>query len=326
MNTYKLVRFLKKWTEDWIANPRDIKPGLYSGVPEVVYHALLRVSNSYLNHFGKTAAHAEVAIAENKAKGRTDAMRESGALHVAVLEPKRFASDIHFLDEDQPGFVSESSGRLLKAGLVAFDELKLKHGVDHVFRAKKKAMMEGVLKAMTASPFLAARWKSDLEGHREVTAIFDYEVDIGGKIELLPCKLRVDSLARMHSIDWLRDYKFVVDASGGIGPNQFGRMVGQRGYDRQLVFYGSALTALGYDCPRRELVAIEKQAPYEAEAYELDADTMDDAAHELKRRLVMAALGFLRGYWPGYTTARVKAGDIAPRTISKAIWHFQGTQ
>ena len=281
------------------------------------------MNDSYLNHFEKTAAHALALILDANMRDRTPAMRESSALHVAVLEPKRFKRDIHFLDESQPNYVSESSGRLLKAGIVAFDELRLKHGVDNVFRAKDQAMMQGVLKAMSTSAYLAPRYRSDLEGHREVTAIFDYEVEIGDSVELLPCKLRIDSLARMHDQDWLRDYKFVVDASGGVGPMQFGRVLGERGYDRQMVFYGSALTALGYECPRRELVAIEKSAPFEAEAYELDDATLDDASNELKRRLVMAALGVLRNYWPGYTTTRVKSGNIEPRTISKAIWHFQ---
>ena len=282
------------------------------------------VSNSFLNHFEKTAAHALALIAEGKLKDRTPAMRESSALHAAVLEPGRFKTDIKFLDESlENGYASTSTGRLLKAGMVAFDELKLEHGVDNVFRAKDKAMMDGVLKAMSSSAFLAPRYKSDLEGHREVTAIFDYEVEIGDSVELLPCKLRIDSLARMHDQDWLRDYKFVVDASSGVGPMQFGRMLGERGYDRQMVFYGSALTALGYECPRRELVAIEKTPPYEADAYELDDSTLDDASNELKRRLVMAALGVLRDYWPGYTSERVKRGNIAPRTISKAVWHFQ---
>ena len=69
-----------------------MKPGIYDGLPDAVYHDAPGVSSSVLKEMGRSPAHCRAKQDGDRNK-RTKALETGIILHCAVLEPERFAQD-----------------------------------------------------------------------------------------------------------------------------------------------------------------------------------------------------------------------------------------
>lgn len=325
--------------------------GLFLNVPEELYHKLPYCSNSRLNHFGKTALHAKYALENLDSFQSTRAMMASSIRHWALLEPKRFDASIatipsrlpkislkHRIEEEDFGSLRILDADTL-AGLPADtgakedpvwedlnmrtkrhqalrDALYLKYGEEQIWKADEKTEVERMVASMIGHERYGAAIRAMIEGATEVTVIFDYPIEIGGVMEVIRFKCRIDSIGTDGVV---RDAKFVVSAAPGYGKLEFGRAIAEKGYHRQTVIYVSGLSRLGYPPPPVRLVAVEKEPPYVMEEWTLDADTITEAGNQVVKRVTMYALGTLRNHWPGYVPSENKGQAF----ISLPPWAFE---
>jgi hypothetical protein len=199
------------------------------------------------------------------------------AIHLAVLEPERFALEVvqrptfdRRTTIGKAGFAAwtaENAGRL---ALEAEDFDTVRRSADSVLAhpAARALLSEG-------APEVTLRWVDATTG--------------------APCRAR---------FDWLRpdlgavDLKSTRDAS----PAGFAREIAQHAYYIQAAHYDmGAQAVLGQFLPYWIFIAVEKEAPYAVGVYSLDRESIDAAAVRVADALARWRASTDSGRWPSYS-------------------------
>ena len=247
-----------------------------SGVPNEAYHAARGVSKSDLSEIlDWTPAHWKARKEEPHEE--TDAMRFGTALHAAVLEPERFASEYEIApDVDRRTKAGKETWEAAQAGgkiLLKMDQMRA-----------IGQMRDNILDLHAVQVLLSS-------GEAEVS-LFAHLTDF----HPLRGKCRPDWLNAEQSA--ILDLKTTVDAR----PQKFNKAVFEFHYEMQVAYYSHIYNLRTGDTLRAFVfVAVEKTPPYAAAAYVLDAPAIEYGGVECRRALDIFQRCFANDDWPGYS-------------------------
>lgn len=275
-------------------------PGIYEDVPEDVYHSWPLASASRLS---RAAAYswAHVKHDMERPPEPTPDMRRGTALHMAVLEPGRFAATYSAAG---PCSATTSKGAPCSySGSVRIDgdwycgtHAKKASGDPEeieVLPAGDAEDVAGMQHSLWAHPDLGSLLF--VAGRRELTVVWDEEVESGP----VRCKARLDLLVEHPALGLtLVDIKTTRDAR----PRAFENSLVDRGYCRQMAIYRRGLQTHGVDVDAVVFAAVEQSAPYAAVAYSLDDGQLELGWEDVPRLLSEWAECWVSGRWPSYPT------------------------
>ena len=243
-------------------------------MPEAEYRALDALGSTDIKRLLRSPAH--FLAGRNTPSESTPAQRIGTAIHLAVLEPVRFAAEV----VGSPKF-----DRRTNAGKAAAAEFESLHAGKTLLDPTDFDLVRRVADSVHAHP-----------GARELLA--------GGVSEMsmmwtdpqtgAPAKARVD---RYRPDGGIVDLKSTEDAS----PAGFGRAIARYSYAAQAAHYRRGAELLAGPVPFFAFIAAEKEPPYAVGVYVLDPFAIDaafarvTAAYERYMSCVQA------NEWPAYS-------------------------
>ncbi len=274
-------------------------PGLYEGLPAAVYHNDREaVSNSTLGLLLRSPRHF---------KHRLDC--GDGPDTAALAAGRRLHSCVEWMltGRNPAKEVAVFEGRRAGKAWQAFKEEAEAAGKP-VWTATEYDAATALAFAIVGNPVVAA---SATDALIEVTAV----AFIGGHW----VKARADMIATSgpHA-GAIIDFKTTTDAS----PDDFLRSVDRYQYDRQAALYLEVFQRAGVNVDHFILVAVEKEPPYMAQAYELDEGILFAGRRQYRKALELLQHCKEQDTWPGYCANdlhRLEAppwGRFAPEIIT----------
>ena len=250
-------------------------------LPDKEYHALRAFSASGAKHLLRSAAHFKAA--QDAPIEPTPAMVLGTAIHMAVLEPARFADKV-WVSEKETGREKadvkaareerEATMRLL--GNLVLTKDQHQHAL---------AVQAAVWSHPTIAPLLIP---DDMTSRSEVTILWR-DPQFG-----IPCKARIDKL-RDDAI--VIDLKSTQDAS----PEAFARTCATFGYHVQGAVYNIAHeVALNRSLAAFVFVAVETSPPYGLKAYRMQTNALLRGTTLAQRAMATYRDALTTNDWPGY--------------------------
>lgn len=253
-----------------------MQPGIYPNMSAAEYHAVDACSASRLKALKQSPAHCRQSI-ENP-RSDTPALVSGSAVHAAVLEPDRFASE----------FVVRPTFGRTKAEQEARDAWEYKARGKSIITADDAETCAAIVPRLhahkMAGPIIRAKSHVELSG-------FWIDSDTS-----LLCKCRWDAVSEKPEL--VVDLKTTTDAS----PRAFAQSIFKFGYHRQGAWYLDAARILGLRVRYYCIIAVEKSPPYGIAVYRLNTEgtAIDLGRREnavLKRRYAECKES---GEWPSY--------------------------
>lgn len=253
-----------------------LSDGLHPNLSREGYDAIDAVNFSTLKWLGKSPLHYRHHV--RRPSKDTPAKKLGRAVHLAVLEPERFASMVAVWDgavrrgKEWNAFVREHEGR-------------------EILTEAESAQVDGMAAAVRGNPAAV----EILAGTRtEVAALWTVTVKAsetfpGGVVR---CKGRVDA----HGPAGLVEVKTTRDAS----PDGFGREAWRYRYPTQAAFYASGIEAITGSLPPHHTIAIENVEPYVVAVYRTPPQVLEVGRQECRDLLRMLVQCRAEGRWPGY--------------------------
>lgn len=253
--------------------------GLHRDVPEVVYESWPAARSSVLKRFERSAAHAREAMLHPSEP--TPALELGQAVHRAILEPDRFATEY---------VAAPKVDRRTTAGKAEWSAFQAEYK-DHAILSAEDFALAGALRdAAWSHPLVAEILRAP--GMNEVSACW-----IDGETGEA-CKARIDGLRRWLGRSLIVDVKTTKDAS----PSGFGREAIRYGYDAQMAHYRMGLANLAPMERGCAIVALEKDPPHCAVVYVLPEEVIALGERKVRRWLARYAEARRTDTWPGYAT------------------------
>jgi hypothetical protein len=245
----------------------EIQSGFIAGMPEAEYHAHPAISKSGLDRVDVSPAHF------NQAQHRepTPAMLIGTAIHLAILEPDRFATEYH---------VAQAKTRR-EAG---YKDLVSQYGVERVLMPDDHAHVVAIQNAALARP--AIKRLAHAEGWPELSA-FTTDPETGVAV-----RCRYDRLAKAG---------FAVDLKKASDPmpRGFSRSVASFRYHVQVAFYSDIYFWLtGERLTDFWLIAIEDSPPYTVLPWRLDDLSIEAGRIAYRRNLNTYSECLAANEWP----------------------------
>lgn len=245
------------------------------------YRAIKAINWSSLKHLSRSPAHY---LAHLLAPGKdTAALKRGRAVHVAVLEPERFASLYSVWDGIRKGKDWEA---FLAAERLAGRE---------VLTTKEYELAKALAIAVRGDP-VAARYVFGVRTEQSITWTHRRP-----EIEGLPgyemaCKARLDAVGT-----WIVDLKTARDGS----PSAFGREVLRLEYHVQAAWYVDGYrAATGRELPW-SWVVVEASAPHVVQVYQADQDVLELGRERYRELLDLLHACTKANHWPGYATSEM---------------------
>ncbi len=256
--------------------------GCYAALAARDYHALDRLSSHRLQLFKRSPAHYRHYDANPEPATPAQAFGEM--LHLAVLEPDRYAREVVLTD----------AGTRTKA----YAELVETHGAARVATREDAAHLGAMRQALARHPAAAALLHP--QAPRELSIVFDREAVCtdSGECVAVACKSRLDVFDADHRR--IVDVKSARDAS----PRAFGRAAHDYGYLLQGAFYACAAAAATGEAPHAfevVFVAVEKAPPYAVGVYRVDGPALARALAEVETLVEAYARCRRDDCWPAYS-------------------------
>lgn len=237
-------------------------------MPEEEYHAISACSNSVLSTIAtKSPAHIFAP------RPATPAQEVGRIIHMAVLEPNRFADQV---------VVAPKVDRRTKEG-----------------KAQWEAFVSANEGKTVASPedyetfklMQSQVWVDDTA--RRLLEKGDAEVSVFWEVDGVQCKARFDFIS---ALGVAVDLKTTVSAK----PESFTYDAYKFGYHRQIAWYMRGAKAVGLDLANMFLIAVEKTAPFPVSIFDLDAESYEVANMELDKLFAIYRKCKAENYWPAY--------------------------
>ena len=252
--------------------------GLHRGVPFDEYGQWPGANHSLLENFKRSALHARQYMMTGGEE--SPALRNGWAVHVAALEPDRFATEFtvppHVDRRTKDGkaawadFESSPAGKLLR------------------LTDEEMALCLHVRESLAGHP--TAREILSGKGANEASL---WWTDTETKVD---CKARVDRLCQFAGWSCVVDLKTSFDASR----RSFEGQIHRYGYHRQAAFYLDGAAAVAARERKFLWVVVEKDPPYAVAVYEADPDALQLGRDDYRKHLRMFAECIQTGKWPGY--------------------------
>ena len=251
------------------------------------YAALDGVRASLLNKFRRTPAHVKHEL--DTGGNETAALELGWLLHIAVLEPKRFKTDV---------VVAPKIDKRTKIGKETWAAFCDRHADHHVVTVEQLEAVEGMKKSLYQHVTAGALLRS-AKGMNEVT--ITWEEKVGG--EQVPCKARLDRIVQLGEWPMVCDIKTARDAS----PFGVSRAAGEYGWHVQVAHYMTGLEAvapipLGVPYRRFLHLVVESSPPYCSAVYELDDVGLEKGTETRNRYIAQWVHCKKTSEWPGYSS------------------------
>lgn len=240
----------------------------------------------------KTPAHIK-AWADSKDEGDTPAKVFGKAYHCAVFEPEVFAARYCIPPVDPPRDLrhlrnSKKPGEATLESIAFWDAWDADHDGQTQLSSDAFELIEEMLAGLRANPLVNKLLFQD-EGSNEVTLRW---VDESTGV---PCKARADR--------WLRAMRIMLDLKTTEDAHEraFHRSVDNYGYHIQHAHYSEGARVCGEPLAEYLIVAQEKEAPYLARIFRIDAEA-EARGFELRERGLQTLKACREsGKWPGYS-------------------------
>ena len=245
------------------------------------YHAADGISASGLKLIGRSPLHywARYIDPNREPQEQTPSLRLGTAIHTAVLEPMRYASEYA---------VAPKVDRRTKDGKetwAAFEEECAAKKLT-VISADDHATCMAISERLNRHPAASVLFRS---GVAELSMFWE-DAETG-----VPCKCRPDWLIKGMAI---LDVKSTQDASA----DAFARSIYNYEYHMQAAWYLDGVRAcIDKDAPEAFIfAAFEKDAPHAPAFYSADGDMIALGRQLYRKRLATYAACKAQNFWPGY--------------------------
>lgn len=256
------------------ARPPAFIPGTFGDMPSEQYHAIEALSSGGAKKIIRSPAHFVVYRTEKRAP--TPAMQFGSAVHLGVLEPHLFASQV----VERPEF-----NRRTNAGKADYEAWMQLNGNRLSFEPET---LDAVHSCIAAIRGHAGAMEVLSDGRPELSMFWN-DAALG-----VPCKLRADFL-RNDMV--LADLKTTEDAS----PDAFGRQCASHDYPLQAAFYWSGIEHVLNESPRAfAFIAAEKVPPFGVAVYTLQHDAIRAGMARVNKAMARYADAVAAGRWDGY--------------------------
>jgi hypothetical protein len=255
------------------SEPPPFVPGAFPDMPSETYHAIEALSNGGGVKLRKSQADYKLMRTEKKAP--TDAMIFGTAVHMALLEPARFETDVVIAPIVNP---YTKAGKEEKAAFALANASKVILTVEAYRRALACAA------SVRAHPGASKL----LQGAVTELSLFwvDKQYDI-------PCKCRFDLISHGGGTD----LKTTLDAS----PEGFAKSVANYEYHAQGAHYMSGAEHCLNETPRFfGFIAVESQPPHLTGCYFLPSAAIRAGQRLMAIAAERYAEGLKTGVWRGY--------------------------
>lgn len=259
-----------------------METGIRYDMPELEYRKLDALNASTLKQMRRSALHAWQALSQPTPS--TAAMQLGTAVHLALLEPGRYAVE---------HVIGPSNDRRTKAWKewAEAEARPLKLSPDEAVTVERIRESFEVPESRTAYDLIRR-----CRGRSEATAIWP-DPEIG-----VLCKARADRVCVYEDAPVLVELKTARDAS----PQGFRSAVRQYGYDLAAAWYLRGFRLVGTKEPRAlYFVAVETEPPYAIATYVLPELHLESAEAECLVYGQQFAEAKRSGFWPGYEDAIV---------------------
>ena len=252
--------------------------GVYPDVSWEEYTSWPAERSSVLTKVAKSPRHAYAAMMDPGEP--TPAMELGTALHMAILEPKRFEAEYA---------VPPKVDRRTREGKATWNAFIEEHAdKTHLSHDKYQACL-AARHAVWREPWAEALLAG--QGYNELSALW---VDPESK---LTCKLRADRLAGdFEGSPVILDIKSCTDAS----KDAFARSIARYDYHVQSALYRDGFKALRDHYRRPMWLAVETYSPYCAALYEPSDEMLEEGQRRYRAALLTIRECRDSGVWPGY--------------------------
>lgn len=254
-----------------------MEPGLHPNAERADYYRAKGANFSALKGFARTPAHAREAMIHPPEP--TAAMELGTAVHLAVLEPDRFAEECA---------VAPKVDRRTKEGKATWAAFEVENAGKVLLREEDHAMCVAMRDAVWAHPIASQMLKGP--GHAEVAVVWDH-LD-----PAMRCKGLIDRIGQFDGWTWVIDLKSCQDAS----PWSFASTVARQFYHAQAAFYLDGCNAIAPRQRRFAWLAVEKEPPYAVAIHEPDGDMLERGRALYEGWLRDYAEAKAKDVWPGY--------------------------
>ena len=231
------------------------------------YLELDAVNQSSLKNIRVSPAHCYHAMTEDRTP--TEALLAGTALHTAVLEPDRFASD-YIEWKKEPGKGPAAFGKAQRESFLSL--YSSEWGVPEMAQRLRNDPHAGAILA-------------NLHGRAEVSIVWD---DPSG----VRCKARMDGLFPKMVFD----LKTIGDE---VTERNCIKAAMNYGYPFQAAFCLRGLRVLGEGVRKWALVFVEKSAPHEVNTFWIDGPILEYGEKQVERALKQYRECCASGKWPG---------------------------
>lgn len=265
-----------------MTSPIEITTGIYSDMPNDVYHAAPGISKSGLDWMAKCPAmYRAKYITRDIDDKESPALAVGKATHLAVFEPERFEIEVA---------VAPVIDRRTKAGREDYTSfVELSKGKT-IISPSEYEQVRFISDAVHRHPIASNILKS---GQAE-TSIFSTDPETGETIKVRP--------------DWMHE-ELLVDLKTSISasPDYFSRSMFDRRYFVQSPFYLDVANSQYDDRFKNFLfIVAEKDAPFLVEVYLIDQGAMQAGRSEYRRCLNLYHECRTTNMWPCYTGGKIK--------------------
>lgn len=265
-------------------------PGISYDLSNEDYHSIDALSSTGVKKILQSPMHYRWE--RDNPRPPTDAMALGTAVHMGILEPDKFITDVIGEPEDAPKKPTAAQMNAAKPSAAAIASMQFwsefsKHAGDKlVLSAKDYAKACAMTRAALRHP--AVEWLLS-EGQSEVSYQWmDAHYNV-------PCKAR---------FDWLRpdgiaaDVKTTLDAS----PDEFIRAIATYRYHIQQAWYNNGYEHVSNESLRGfAFIAVENVAPYGVAVYTIEPNAIAFAAGRCDEAVMRFKNARDSGYWRGYS-------------------------
>lgn len=277
--------------------------GIFTNIPDHGYHKCPGISKSQLTYIQKTYNHFKYHM--EKSNEETESMKLGSVLHLKVLEPQRYKSEVIVMDLDKrssEGKIQALLNEIMYAGLYVISSEQ----------EQKVLAMEANIKKHPVIPSLIeeSQFESSIFWKNELGSLSRGRMD--GLIQEPSKKLaKILSESTPLTEEQILGASIIWDlkTTDSAHEEDFSRKIYDMDYHVQAAYYANGLKSLNGRPVIFIFVAVESSGPHQC-----DYHILDDASLELGERSYMKWLCKLDGHqknpklWGGYS---LKKGFMA---------------
>jgi len=246
------------------------------------YRSIQALNWSALKHLSRSPAHYLARLLDPGVD--TASLKRGRAVHVAVLEPERFASLYAVWD-----------GRRSGKDWEAFEAAERLAGRE-VLTAKEYELAKALAIAVRGDP-VAARYVTGVRTEQSIGWTYRRPEFEGLAGYEMACKARLDAVSQLGIVD--------LKTSRDGSPSAFGREVLRLEYHVQAAWYVDGYRAqTGRELPW-SWVVVEATAPHVVQVYQATEDVLELGRERYRELLDLLHACQRDNHWPGYATSEM---------------------